>query len=185
MNVSQLGKEKVKNLYDTAYLPKDDVSPDFFVALQTKMSLICCAGKQGALAKFMSKRHLILSIVAMFMSQAASADPATTPPSGATPPAASQAPAAPTAAPQAPAAAATAPASKPDEESYSYVSGYSDGCASANLRYARQEHVKPNKDPKLYDSDADYHSGWDHGYRKCEDKVTPGGLSVPGNSVVM
>jgi len=71
------------------------------------------------------------------------------------------------------------------EDSPGYVEGYSDGCASANLRYARQEHVKPNKDSKLYESDQDYHAGWDHGYRKCEDKVSPGGLSVPANSVVM
>jgi hypothetical protein len=73
----------------------------------------------------------------------------------------------------------------PAEDSISYTQGYSDGCASANLRYARQEHVKPNKDSKLYDADKEYHDGWDHGYRKCEDKVTPGGLSIPGNSVVM
>jgi len=73
----------------------------------------------------------------------------------------------------------------PAEDSSSYTLGYSDGCASANLRYARQEHVKPNKDSKLYDADKEYHDGWDHGYRKCEDKVTPGGLSIPGNSVVM
>lgn len=119
----------------------------------------------------------------------AQADPAATVPStsqsgpgpAAGPPVAS----APAVVAPAPAAPSASPVAKPQEESYSYVSGYSDGCASANLRYARQEHVKPNKDAKLYDSDADYHSGWDHGYRKCEDKVTPGGLSVPGNSVVM
>jgi len=81
-----------------------------------------------------------------------------------------------------PPAAASPPA---EEDSAEYTLGYSDGCASANLRYARQEHVKPNRDSKLYDSDKEYHDGWDHGYRKCEDKVTPGGLSIPGNSIVL
>lgn len=71
-----------------------------------------------------------------------------------------------------------------DENSLSYVDGYSEGCASANLRYAHQAHVKPGRDPKLYDSDNNYHSGWDHGYRKCEDRVTSGGLPVMGNSVI-
>jgi hypothetical protein len=92
----------------------------------------------------------------------------------------------------APAAAATTtpvtpvpPAGQSEDNSYTYVTGYSDGCASANLRYARQEHVKPNKDATRYDSDKGYHDGWNHGYRKCEDRSTPGAISVPGNSIIM
>lgn len=74
---------------------------------------------------------------------------------------------------------------KVDENSAGYVDGYSDGCASANLRYARQAHVKPNRDAKLYDNDRNYHEGWDHGYRKCEDRMTPGALPVMGNSIII
>ena len=74
---------------------------------------------------------------------------------------------------------------KVDENSSNYVDGYSDGCASANLRYARQAHVKPNRDGKLYDSDNNYHEGWDHGYRKCEDRVTPSARPIMGNSTIL
>jgi hypothetical protein len=152
---------------------------------------------------------------AFLLAVPALADPATpagdTQPSAATAPAAaaptSQTPASPAAptnstpASPAPGAAASAsptptsptpaqPAAKPqpgqvDESSASYVSGYSDGCASSNLRYARQAHVKPGRDANLYDSDTDYHAGWDHGYRKCEDKFSPGALPVMGNSIIM
>lgn len=87
--------------------------------------------------------------------------------------------------PSGPPNAATPTPPPAEEDSASYVGGYSDGCATANLRYARQAHVKPNKDSKLYDGDKEYHDGWNKGYRKCEDKTTPGGLSVPANSVVM
>lgn len=66
-----------------------------------------------------------------------------------------------------------------------YNVGYNEGCATANLRAARALGVKPGRDSKLYDSDQDYHDGWNKGYRKCEDKINPGGLSVPGNSVIM
>ncbi len=95
-----------------------------------------------------------------------------------------------TANPPASSATPAAPATKPgsdqvNEKSASYVAGYSDGCASSNLRYARQAHVKPGRDAKLYDSDNDYHAGWDKGYRKCEDRFTPGALPVMGNSVIM
>ena len=75
--------------------------------------------------------------------------------------------------------------SQVDENSAAYVDGYSDGCASANLRYARQAHVKPNRDAKLYDNDNDYHDGWDHGYRKCEDRVTPAARPIMGNSAIL
>jgi hypothetical protein len=110
----------------------------------------------------------------------ADASPPATPPSA-------PAPSTPTtaAAPAVPPASTTPPKAQQPEDSPSYVLGYSEGCASANLRYARQEHIKPGRDAKLYDSDNDYHNGWNHGYRKCEDKITPGGLSVPGNSVIM
>jgi hypothetical protein len=120
------------------------------------------------------------------------ADSAATP--GATPTAPPQAPSAtapasnaPSTAPAQSATPATPPASSTqnEENSATYVQGYSDGCASSNLRYARQEHVKPNRDSNLYSNDQAYHDGWDHGYRKCEDKITPGGLSIPGNSVIM
>jgi len=140
--------------------------------------------KSGSDLYAMSTRHLAFAAALLCFSSVANADPVAAPatPLVTTPPATAPAPG--TASPAAPQAA---PVAKPatDEQSYSYITGYSDGCATANLRYARQAHVKPNKDPNLYDSDTDYHSGWDHGYRKCEDKVVPGGLSVPGNSVVM
>ncbi len=90
--------------------------------------------------------------------------------------------------PSSPPPASPAPkpdADKVDETSFNYVTGYSEGCASSNLRYARQAHVKPNRDSKLYDSDRDYHEGWNHGYRKCEDRVTPGALPVMGNSAIL
>lgn len=122
---------------------------------------------------------VLISVVMTLWSASALADPppatvAVAPP--ATPP--STAPAAsPT--PQKP------DPNKVDETSFNYVTGYSEGCASANLRYARQAHVKPNRDSKLYDGDRDYHEGWDHGYRKCEDHVTPGALPVMGNSSIL
>lgn len=102
------------------------------------------------------------------------AAPAPTTPSTSTTPAQSATPATP-----------PASSTQNEENSATYVEGYSDGCASSNLRYARQEHVKPNRDSNLYANDQAYHDGWDHGYRKCEDKITPGGLSIPGNSVIM
>ena len=132
----------------------------------------------------MTIRTPLLALLALtvFVPRAWGADPAAASQPETSAPAVVPAPPAP-APPSSPAAPATKPV--PQEESYSYVSGYSDGCASANLRYARQEHVKPNRDPKLYESDADYRAGWDHGYRKCEDKVTPGGIAIPGNSIVL
>jgi len=124
-----------------------------------------------------------ISFGAILLGSAASvADPATTSDSAA--PAPPTAPAGPTAATP-PSTPSPPPKPVSEEDTASYQDGFSDGCASANLRYARQEHVKPNKDPKLYDNDQGYHDGWNHGYRQCEDKITPGGLSVPGNSVVM
>lgn len=120
------------------------------------------------------------------------ADSSATP--GATPTPPPQAPSTTTTAPATPPTApaeSTTPATPPagstqnEENSASYVEGYSDGCASSNLRYARQEHVKPNRDSNLYANDQAYHDGWDHGYRKCEDKITPGGIAIPGNSIIM
>ena len=131
-------------------------------------------------------RRIVIAVLAgAYSVQLAAADPAQTTSGNAPPP--SQPPTTFTVNPPSdtPAAPAAPPAPQKEEDSIGYVDGYSDGCASANLRYARQEHVKPNRDSKLYDSDKEYHDGWDHGYRKCEDKVSPGGLSVPGNSVVM
>jgi hypothetical protein len=136
-------------------------------------------------------RVVFLILTASMAASMAVADPAAVPSPPTTAPAAA-APAPAVSSPSAPADALqpspalhdTNPAPR-EEDTASYTDGYSDGCASANLRYARQEHVKPNRDAKLYDSDKGYHDGWDHGYRKCEDKVTPGGLAIPGNSVVL
>lgn len=134
-----------------------------------------------------------LCVVIAICGSSAFADPAAT--QGTTPAAPPQAPSttapAPTTTPSTAPAQSTTPATPPasstqnEENSATYVEGYSDGCASSNLRYARQEHVKPNRDSNLYANDQAYHDGWDHGYRKCEDKITPGGLSIPGNSVIM
>jgi hypothetical protein len=140
-------------------------------------------------------KSLFLGMLLALLAADVLADPASAPVTSAAPSPAAQptvpAPATGAPATNAPAAAApdatqaTPPAGQSEEDSYTYVTGYSDGCASANLRYARQEHVKPNKDATLYDSDKGYHDGWNHGYRKCEDHVTPGALPVPGNSVIM
>ncbi len=134
-------------------------------------------------------RILILGLWAALPAANVSADPAPasstvfSAPSQATAPAAAATTTPVTPVP--PASAPPPPAGQSEENSYTYVTGYSDGCASANLRYARQEHVKPNKDATLYDSDKGYHDGWNHGYRKCEDRSTPGAISVPGNSIIM
>ena len=92
----------------------------------------------------------------------------------------------PNVAPAAPAQSATPVASQPEhgEGSPMYNIGFNEGCATSNLRYARQSGQKPGKDDKLYDSDTDYHDGWNKGYRKCEDHVDQGGLPVMGNSVI-
>ena len=134
-------------------------------------------------------------VAGIVIAQACGADPVTAPPASQSAPASmasapSNATAAPTTsssstAPPMSAAPAPAKAATIDENSEPYVDGYSDGCASANLRYARQAHVKPNRDPKLYDTDVNYHQGWDHGYRKCEDSVSPGALPVMGNSIIL
>lgn len=143
-------------------------------------------------------RSLYLALLCGMFALPAAADPAPATSAPATPAAAATtsaatAPAATAPAATAPAAttttpAASAPAADPnkiDENSASYVDGYSDGCASANLRYAHEAHVKPGRDDKLYSSDNNYHEGWDHGYRKCEDRMTPGALPVMGNSIIM
>jgi hypothetical protein len=77
-----------------------------------------------------------------------------------------------------------APAAKADENSPGYVSGFTDGCATANPRYRKENSLTAKRDP-MYDTDNDYHTGWDKGYLKCEDKVDSGGLPIPGNSVIM
>jgi hypothetical protein len=76
------------------------------------------------------------------------------------------------------------PGGKIDENSAGYVSGFTDGCATANPRYRKENNLTAKRDPQ-YDTDADYHTGWDKGYLKCEDKVDSGGLPIPGNSVIM
>lgn len=78
----------------------------------------------------------------------------------------------------------SAPAGKVDENSPGYVSGFTDGCATANPRYRKENGLTAKRDP-MYDTDNDYHTGWDKGYLKCEDKVDSGGLPIPGNSVIM
>jgi hypothetical protein len=136
-------------------------------------------------------------VAGIVIAQAGGADPVTAPPasqsalaSTASAPSNTAAPpttpaSSPSTTPPTNAAPAPAKAATIDENSEPYVDGYSDGCASANLRYARQAHVKPNRDPKLYDSDVNYHQGWDHGYRKCEDTVSPGALPIMGNSIIL
>jgi hypothetical protein len=74
---------------------------------------------------------------------------------------------------------------KIDENSPSYVEGFTDGCATANPRYRKENNLTAKRDPS-YDTDDNYHKGWDKGYYKCEDKVDQGGLALPGgNSVIM
>lgn len=73
-----------------------------------------------------------------------------------------------------------------DKNSPIYDQGFRDGCAAVNARFRSQaDHEGPAQDEKLYATDNNYHSGWDYGYRKCEDKVDQGGLPIPGNSVIM
>ncbi|HSZ74881.1 MAG TPA: hypothetical protein VK779_08675 [Rhizomicrobium sp.] len=73
---------------------------------------------------------------------------------------------------------------KIDENSPSYVTGFTDGCATANPRYRKENNLEAKRDPS-YDTDANYKKGWDKGYYKCEDKMDSGGLPIPGNSVIM
>ncbi len=77
-----------------------------------------------------------------------------------------------------------APAGAVDKKSASYAVGYNDGCAASN-KNARAQHKGPVKNDELYSSDASYYAGWNDGYKKCEDKVTPSALPIPGNSVIM
>ena len=77
-----------------------------------------------------------------------------------------------------------APAGTVDEKSPSYNQGYDDGCAASNQE-ARKAHQGPVKNDQLYSSDAGYYAGWNEGFKKCEDKVTPSALPIPGNSVIM
>ena len=80
---------------------------------------------------------------------------------------------------------ASAPSGPPvDENSAGYVQGFTDGCATANPRYRKDNNLTAKRDPD-YDKDNNYHKGWDKGYLKCEDKVDSGGLPIPGNSVIM
>jgi hypothetical protein len=79
-----------------------------------------------------------------------------------------------------------APPGQVDKNSPIYDQGFQDGCAAVNVRYRKQSgHDDTARDDKLYASDANYHAGWDFGFRKCEDKVDQGGLPIPGNSVIM
>jgi hypothetical protein len=73
---------------------------------------------------------------------------------------------------------------KIDENSPSYVTGFTDGCATANPRFRKDNNLTAKRDPS-YDTDANYKKGWDKGYYKCEDKMDSGGLPIPGNSVIM
>lgn len=59
---------------------------------------------------------------------------------------------------------------KIDENSPSYVDGFTDGCATANPRYRKENNLTAKRDPS-YDTDANYKKGWDKGYYKCEDKM--------------
>lgn len=140
------------------------------------------------MSRYRTNAILLLGCAVLFSVHVAGADPAaSTPASAASLPATASPSPTPsvTPSPAPPAATTPTPPVQAEEDTISYSSGYDEGCASANLRFARQSHVKPNRDAKLYDSDKAYHDGWDHGYRKCEDKVTPGGIAIPGNSVVM
>lgn len=74
---------------------------------------------------------------------------------------------------------------KADEGSPAYVMGFSDGCATVNPRYRKQQGLTAKRDEALYGSDNNYHKGWDKGYLSCEDKVDSGGLPIPGNSVIL
>ena len=77
-----------------------------------------------------------------------------------------------------------APAGTVDEKSPSYTMGYDDGCAASN-QDARKAHQGPVKNDQLYGSDASYYAGWNDGFKKCENKMTPSALPIPGNSVIM
>lgn len=77
-----------------------------------------------------------------------------------------------------------APPGNVDTKSPSYAIGYDDGCAASN-KDARAQHKGPVKNDQLYGSDASYYAGWNEGYKKCEDKVSPSALPIPGNSVIM
>ena len=77
---------------------------------------------------------------------------------------------------------APAPAGNVDEKSPSYSQGYDDGCAASNQE-ARKAHQGPVKNDQLYGSDASYYAGWNEGFKKCEDKVTPSALPIPTGSM--
>jgi hypothetical protein len=81
-------------------------------------------------------------------------------------------------------ASAGAPPGNVDTKSPSYTMGYDDGCSASNQQ-ARAQHKGPVKNDQLYASDASYYGGWNDGYKKCENKVTPSALPIPGNSVIM
>lgn len=77
-----------------------------------------------------------------------------------------------------------APAGNVDSKSPSYAMGYDDGCAASNQE-ARKAHQGPVKNDQLYGSDPSYYAGWNEGFKKCENKVSPSALPIPGNSVIM
>ncbi|HUJ02977.1 MAG TPA: hypothetical protein VLW75_05010 [Rhizomicrobium sp.] len=79
---------------------------------------------------------------------------------------------------------AGAPPGTVDQKSPSYTMGYDDGCAASN-QDARKAHQGPVKNDQLYGSDASYYAGWNDGFKKCENKMTPSALPIPGNSVIM
>ncbi|HSZ74880.1 MAG TPA: hypothetical protein VK779_08670 [Rhizomicrobium sp.] len=80
---------------------------------------------------------------------------------------------------------ASSDTTKPDEGSPAYVMGFSDGCATSNPRYRKQNNLTAKRDEAQYNSDNNYHKGWDKGYLSCEDKIDSGGLPIPGNSVIL
>jgi len=61
------------------------------------------------------------------------------------------------------------------EKSPNFKSGYSDGCASANMVSANMREQSDVRDQALFRSDRAYRTGWSAGYTACR----PANLQMP------
>lgn len=63
-------------------------------------------------------------------------------------------------------------------DSPSYAAGFTDGCATASARAARQPGGE-QRDQTLFKRDRDYRSGWRAGYASCGTTAPTGPLGTP------